>query len=100
MINVICGKCYACMKWEKIVERGDIFHVYSRECVRVGVYLSEWFPVKVILRQGCVTSLWLFNVDIVIKWCILLSLEWAGIDGYEIVEDLIEISCCFQKIQH
>ena len=63
------------MKWEKIVERGDIFYDYCRECVRVGVCLSEWLPVKVILRLGCVTSLWLFNVDMVIKWCILLSLE-------------------------
>ena len=26
--------------------------------------MSEWFPVNVGLRQGCVLSLWLFNVYI------------------------------------
>ena len=24
--------------------------------------MSEWFPVNVALRQGCVISTWLFNV--------------------------------------
>ena len=27
--------------------------------------MSEWFPVKVGLRQGCVMSTWLFNVYMV-----------------------------------
>ena len=26
--------------------------------------MSEWFPVNVGLRQGCVRSAWLFNVDV------------------------------------
>ena len=47
------------MELEKIVES---FYVYSRECVRVGNDASEWFPVNVRLRQGCVMSPWLFNV--------------------------------------
>ena len=34
----------------------------SRACVRVGNMLSEWFPVKMGLRQGCVMSPWLFNL--------------------------------------
>ncbi|MCP4269594.1 MAG: hypothetical protein GY777_29150, partial [Candidatus Brocadiaceae bacterium] len=38
------------------------FYVDSRACMRVGVNVSEWFPVKVSLRQGCVMSPWLFNV--------------------------------------
>ena len=32
------------------------------QCIRVGNDVSEWFPVNVGLRQGCVTSPWLFNV--------------------------------------
>ena len=40
------------------------FYVESRACVRVGNEASEWFPVNVGLRQGCVISPWLFNVCI------------------------------------
>ena len=32
----------------------------DRACVRVGNDVSEWFPVNVGLRQGCVVSPWLF----------------------------------------
>ena len=38
------------------------FYVGSKACVRVGNEVSEWFPVRVGLRQGCVMSLWLFNL--------------------------------------
>ena len=38
------------------------FYVDSRTFVRVGMYMSKWFPVNVELRQGCVMSSWLFNV--------------------------------------
>ena len=38
------------------------FYVDSRACVRVENDASEWFPVNVGLRQGCVMSPWLFNV--------------------------------------
>lgn len=34
----------------------------GRACVRVGSEVSEWFDVKVGVRQGCVMSPWLFNV--------------------------------------
>ena len=37
-------------------------YVGSKACVRVGNEVSEWFPVRVGLRQGCVMSLWLFNL--------------------------------------
>ena len=37
-------------------------YVGGKACVRVGNELSEWFPVRVGLRQGCVMSLWLFNL--------------------------------------
>ena len=40
------------------------YYVDSRACVRVGNDVSEWFPVNVGLRQGCVMSPWLFNVYI------------------------------------
>ena len=36
----------------------------SKACVRVGSEVSEWFPVRVGLRQGCVMSPWLFNLYI------------------------------------
>ena len=34
----------------------------SEACVRVGNEVSEWFPVRVGLKQGCVMSPWLFNL--------------------------------------
>ena len=39
-------------------------YVGSKACVRVGNEVSEWFPVRVWLRQGCVMSLWLFSLYI------------------------------------
>ena len=36
----------------------------SKACVRVGSEMSNWFPVGVGLRQGCVMSPWLFNIYI------------------------------------
>ena len=38
------------------------FHVDSRACVPLGNDVSEWFPVNIGLRLGCVMSPWLFNV--------------------------------------
>ena len=66
----------------KLLKAVQSFYVDSRVCVRVGNDVSEWFPVG--LRQGCVMSLWLFNVymDVVVrevnvrvleKWLELLS---------------------------
>ena len=39
-------------------------YVGSKACARVGNEVSEWFPVRVGLRQGCVMSPWLFNLYI------------------------------------
>ena len=39
-------------------------YVGSKAWVRVGNEVSEWFPVRVRLRQGCVMSTWLFNLHI------------------------------------
>ena len=47
---------------EKLLKAVQSFYVDSRACVRVGNDVSEWFPVNVGLRQGCVISPWLFNV--------------------------------------
>ncbi|XP_076031278.1 uncharacterized protein LOC143019503 [Oratosquilla oratoria] len=38
------------------------FYESSRACVRIRNGESEWFEVKVGLRQGCVMSPWLFNL--------------------------------------
>ena len=38
------------------------FYVGSKACVRVGNEVSEWFPVRVGPRQGCVMSPRLFNL--------------------------------------
>ena len=43
-------------------------HIYSRACVRVGMDVSEYFPVNVGLGQGCLMSPWLLNVDMY-GWC-------------------------------
>ena len=55
--------------------------------VRVGNDVSEWFPVNVGLRQGCVMSSWLFNVymDGVVRevnvWVLGKGLELLSANG-------------------
>ena len=46
----------------KLLKAVQSFYVDSKACVQVGICVSEWFPVNVGLRQGCVMSLWLFNI--------------------------------------
>ena len=46
----------------KLLKAVQRFNTDSRTCVREGMDVSEWFPVNVGLRQGCVMSPWLFNV--------------------------------------
>ena len=46
---------------EKLLKAVQSFYVDNRVCVRVGNDVSEWFPVNVGLRPGCVMSPWLFN---------------------------------------
>ena len=48
----------------KLLRAVQSMYADSRACVRVGNKMSEWFPVKVGLRQGCVMSPWLFNLYI------------------------------------
>ena len=47
---------------EKLLKAVQSFNVDSTACVRVGNDVSDWFPVNVGLRQGCVMSPWLLNV--------------------------------------
>ena len=46
----------------KLMKAAKSFYVDSRACVQVENVVSEWFPVNVGLRQGCVMSQWLFKV--------------------------------------
>ena len=46
----------------KIVESSTADFLAERACVRVETDASEWFPVNVLLRQGCVMSPWVINV--------------------------------------
>ena len=39
-------------------------YVVSKFCMRVENEVSEWFPVRVELRQECVMLLWLFHLYI------------------------------------
>ena len=48
----------------KLLKAVKILFVGGQACVRVGNELSDWFPVRVGLRQGCVMSPWLFNLYI------------------------------------
>ena len=49
---------------DRLLQGVKSFYNGSKACVRVGNEVSEWFPVRVGLRQGCVMSLWLFNLNI------------------------------------
>ena len=60
--GIVCGRCSDCMDWRKIVESSAFNNIDSRACVRVGNDVSEWFPVNVGLRQGCLMSPCFFNV--------------------------------------
>ena len=44
---------------EKLLKAVQSFYVDTRACVRVGTDVSEWFPVNVGLRQGCVMYIWM-----------------------------------------
>ena len=48
----------------RLLRAVESLYAGSKACVRVGSELSEWFSVKVGLRQGCVMSPWLFNLYI------------------------------------
>ena len=58
-IDMVCGRCKECMELGgKLLKVVRSFYVDSRACVRVGNDVSDWFPVNVGLRQGCVMSPW------------------------------------------
>ena len=46
----------------KLLEAIKSFYDGSKACVQIDNIMSEWFDVKVGLRQGCVMSTWLFNL--------------------------------------
>ena len=45
----------------KLLKTVQSVYVDSRACVYVLNDVSQWFPVNLGLRQGCVMSPWLFN---------------------------------------
>ncbi|XP_068242402.1 uncharacterized protein [Palaemon carinicauda] len=45
----------------KLLQAVRSFYIGSKPCVRIGNEVSECFPVRVVLRQGCVMSPWLLN---------------------------------------
>jgi len=56
--------------WVTMMDMGDSLHLidmlaklYRKQQAKVKVAgtLSEWFPVKKLVRQGCALSLYLFN---------------------------------------
>ena len=48
----------------KLLKAVQSFYVDGRASVREGINVSEWFPVNVRVRQGCVMSSSLFNIYI------------------------------------
>ena len=46
----------------KLLKAVQSFYIDSRACVLVGNEVSEWFPVNIGLRRGCVMSPCVFNV--------------------------------------
>ena len=46
----------------KLLKALQSFYVDSRGCVQLGKDVSEWFPVNIGLRHGCVMSPWFFNI--------------------------------------
>ena len=62
LIGTACGRCHTHMPHEKLLKAVQSFNVDSWMCVRVGMDVSDWFPVNAGLRQGCVMYIW-------IRWC-------------------------------
>ena len=54
---------------------GQSFFEDSLACLWVRDDVSEWFPVNVGLRQGCVMSSWSFNVHIKYVMCAVLCVS-------------------------
>ena len=46
---------------EKLSKAVQSFYVYSRASIRLGMDVSEWFPVNVRMRQFCLIARRLFN---------------------------------------
>ena len=57
----------------KLLKAIQSFNVDSWACVRVGNDASEWFPINVGLRQGCVMPSWLFNGCLMCIWMVLFE---------------------------
>ena len=71
----------------KLLKSVQSFDVDSRACVTVGMDVSEWFPISIGLRQGCVISPRLFDVymdDVVLEvnaMVLGIGLEQQSVNG-------------------
>ena len=55
------------------------FYVDSMACVRVGNDVSEWFPVNVGLRQGCMMSS--ISIQFFVSMVVKCIYGWCGSRG-------------------
>lgn len=49
----VCGKLLNLIKG---------FYLNSKACMKIRGERSNWFEIKCRLMQGCIKSLWLFNI--------------------------------------
>ena len=75
-------------------------YVGSKACVRVGNEVSEWLPVRVGLRQGCVLSPWLFNLYICIAQPGDLSSHNVYTRALNIYSCIIYIQICIKTFAY
>ena len=87
----------------KVSVKKAFFYIFLTLIIfRVGNDVSEWFPVNVGLREGCVMSPWLLNVyiDGVVRE-VNVRVLGKGLELLSVNGGRFEINQCYlQMIQH